>query len=311
MIWTDKTSNVSRKLIQQMQLPDSFIKIIKCIYLPLVDIILNYKTHSPLFISINGAQGTGKSTLSCFLTHLIEASTEYNVVDISLDDFYATRQHREQLAKHTHPLLITRGVPGTHDLDLMTSTLSTLLEGKPCHIPRFDKAMDDQLDRSQWTACTKPIDIILFEGWCNHSPIQTPDQLKPPINELEAQEDPEGIWRHYTNEQLKLYHQKIFQHANMNLMLKAPDFEQIYAWRSLQEDKLRQNTANSDQTRIMSDNELKRFIQHYERISRHTLKNLPATADIVIPINSDHSIKEVFNRHEQQDINSMAGDYRS
>lgn len=298
MIWTEKTNTVSLKLIQQMQLPDSFMQIIERIYLPLVDIILNHKTQSPLFVSINGAQGTGKSTLSTFLMHLIEAKTEYAVVDISLDDFYATRQQREQLAKHTHPLLITRGVPGTHDLALMTSTLNTLLEGNACDIPRFDKAIDDRLDRNHWTACTKPVDIIIFEGWCNQSPFQTSDQLKNPVNELEAQEDPEGIWRDYANEQLKQYHQKIFQHADMNLMLKAPDFEQIYAWRSLQEDKLRQNTANSDQTRIMSDHELKRFIQHYERISRHTLAHLPASADIVIPVDSDHSIKEIIHHHE-------------
>ena len=298
MIKADKTYTVSHRLIQQMRLPDSFMQIVENIYLPLVDIIVSKKAQPPLFVSINGAQGTGKSTLSTFLTHLIEAKTEYNVIDISLDDFYATRQQREQLAKHIHPLLITRGVPGTHDLDLMTSTLNMLLEGKICDIPRFDKAMDDRPDRSQWTACSEPTDIILFEGWCNHSPFQTADQLNDPVNELEAQEDPEGIWRNYANEQLKLYHQKIFQHADMKLMLKAPDFEQIYEWRSLQEDKLRQDTANSNQTRIMSDNDLRRFIQHYERISRHTLAHLPASADIVIPVNSDHSIKEVIHRHE-------------
>jgi len=298
MIWTEKTNTVSRKLIQQMQLPDSFMQIIERIYLPLVEIILNHKTLSPLFVSINGAQGTGKSTLSSFLMHQIEANTEYSAIDISLDDFYATRQQREQLAKHIHPLLITRGVPGTHDLDLMTSTLNTLMEGKTCDIPRFDKVMDDRMDRSHWTASNKPVDIIIFEGWCNHSPFQTAEQLKNPVNELEAQEDPQGIWRNYANEQLRLYHQEVFQHADMNLMLKAPNFEQIYSWRSLQEEKLRKNTTNSDQTRIMSNNELKRFIQHYERISRHTLTHLPGTADIVMPIDSDHSIKEIIRRHE-------------
>lgn len=299
MIRTKKSITVSHRLIHQMQLPGSFMQIVERIYLPLVDIIINNKTQSPLFISINGAQGTGKSTLNTFLKHLIEAETGCDVADISLDDFYATRRKREQLSKNIHPLLITRGVPGTHDLDFMTSTLNTLLEGKTCDIPRFDKAMDDRLDRSLWTTCTKPVDFILFEGWCNHSPFQTADQLKDPINELEAKEDPEGIWRNYANEQLKRYHQKIFQHADMNIMLKAPDFEKIYKWRSLQEEKLRQNTANSDQTRIMTDNELKRFIQHYERISRHTLAHLPATADIVIPIDSDHSIKEIIHHHEK------------
>jgi len=299
MTCTDKTTAVSQQLIQQMQLPDSFMQIVERIYLPLVKIILNHKTQAPLFISINGAQGTGKSTLSKFLKYLIEAKTGDDVADISLDDFYATRQQRQQLAREVHPLLMTRGVPGTHDLDLMTSTLNTLLEGKTCDIPRFDKAMDDRMEKSQWTRVDRPVKFVLFEGWCNHSPFQSDDELIEPVNELESSEDPQGIWRNYANEQLKHYHQEIFQHADMNIMLKAPDFEQIYEWRSLQEDKLRQNTLNSKQTRIMSVDELRRFIQHYERISRHTLAHLPDTANIVIPIDTDHSITEIISHDDK------------
>lgn len=294
MTYIDNAIKISQKLIRQMQLPDNFIQVVERIYLPLLEIILNNKTQSPLFISINGAQGTGKSTLNKFLKHLIEAKTGGIAADISLDDFYATRQQRQRLATEIHPLLMTRGVPGTHDLDLMTSTLNTLLEGKTCTVPRFDKAMDDRLEKSQWSNYKKPVEFILFEGWCNNSPFQTEEQLIEPVNELEASEDPECIWRNYANEQLKLYQQKIFQHADINLMLKAPDFEQIYQWRSLQEDKLRQKIASVNKTRIMTANELKRFIQHYERISRHTLAHLPISADIVIPVNTDHSITEII-----------------
>jgi len=298
MSCSKKTQAISQTLIKEMQLPSDFIRIIESIYLPLTAHILDKKTEQPLFISINGAQGTGKSTLTHFLKCLIEAETGYSVANISLDDFYSTRMERVKLANSHHPLLLTRGVPGTHDIQLMENTISKLLHGSKCLIPRFNKAMDDRYSEDQWTSCNKNTDILLFEGWCNHSPVQTDKDLITPINQLEDIEDSEGIWRHFANEQLKIYHKKIYNHADMSIILKAPDFEKIYEWRSLQEDKLRRNSTPSEQTHIMSRNKLNRFIQHYERITRHTLQNLPSTADVVIPIEADHSIKKIVKRHD-------------
>lgn len=293
--------NISQQLIKKMQLPESFKKIVNDIYNPLMQLILERKQQQPLFISINGAQGTGKSTLTHFLKHLIEAESGFAVAEISLDDFYITYAERQQLATDIHPLLLTRGVPGTHDIKLMENTFSALLEGKPCTVPRFNKSIDDREDDNKWNQFNNhtPIDVILFEGWCNNSPIQTPEELITPINTLEQHEDENGIWRTYANEQLKIYHEKIFSHSDMRIMLKASGFERIYAWRLLQEEKLKQNTVVNKHTKIMSNKELQRFIQHYERISRHTLNKLPSLADIVIPINDDHSIERIIQKNEK------------
>lgn len=298
MSWTDKTQVISQTLIDEMQLPASFKQIIETIYLPLTTYILDKKSEQPLFININGAQGTGKSTLTFFLKHLIEAETGLSIANISLDDFYLTRAERESLAQSHHPLLLTRGVPGTHDVQLMENTLSELMNGNTCSIPRFNKAIDDRYSEEQWTWCNKNTDIILFEGWCNHSPAQSEKELLTPINKLESTEDPQGIWRRYANEQLKDYHQRVFNHADMSIMLKAPGFKEIFEWRSLQEDKLKKNTKPGELSHIMSREKLKRFIQHYERITRHTLLHLPDTADIVIPVAADHSIKKIIKRHD-------------
>jgi len=299
MSWTDKTQVISKALIDEMLLPESFKQVVESIYLPLSEHILNKKSETPLFISINGAQGTGKSTLTHFLKYMIEAETGFSVAELSLDDFYSTRSERKKLSESIHPLLITRGVPGTHDVQLMENTISMLLDGLTGSIPRFNKAVDDRYSEDKWTLCKKSTDIVLFEGWCNHSPVQNQKELLTPVNNLEFEEDPEGVWRHYANEQLKDYHQRIFNHADMCIMLKAPDFEKIYEWRSLQEDKLKKRTKPGDQSRIMSPDELKRFIQHYERITRHTLQHLPETTDIVIPVAADHSIKEILLRHDR------------
>lgn len=297
-----KTHEKCQSLIDEMMLPSNFMNIVDSIYSPLMELILNGKQQDSIFVSINGAQGTGKSTLCYFLKHLIESESAMHVAAISIDDFYLTRAQRKQLAIDVHPLFQTRGVPGTHDTGLMVNSISSLLEGKTCSIPTFNKAIDDRAEKNNWieynTERNRPVEIILFEGWCNNSPYQADDELVTPINELEEQEDTEGIWRTYANEQLKNYHKEVFSQTDMSIMLKAPSFEHIFEWRSLQEEKLKKSTAKNSQSKLMSAKEIKRFIQHYERISRHTLSHLPQAVDVVLPISSDHSIKNIIeNTH--------------
>jgi D-glycerate 3-kinase len=295
--WSASTQQLTQQLVKQLSLPDSFQAVVRDIYLPLTRLILERKQAQPLLVSINGAQGTGKSTLTTFLKQLIESGFDYRVAAFSLDDFYLTRYEREQLAQHIHPLLITRGVPGTHDLNLMEQVILALQDRQPCVVPGFNKAIDDRTDESGWTVYRKPVDIILFEGWCNNSPVQTAGDLATPINALEEKEDPEGVWRDYVNEKLKEYHQRVFDLTDMCIMLKAPDFEHIYEWRLLQEQKLRDSLPANQHNRLMDEIRLRRFIQHYERISRHTLRYLPDLADVVIPIAPDHSIQGIVQNH--------------
>ena len=282
-------------LIKQQQLPEGFRQIFDDIYLPLSRLILQRKQSEPLLVSINGAQGTGKSTMTLFLKHILEAEPGASVAILSLDDFYSTRKERLLLAEQVHPLFITRGVPGTHDIDLLEQVIEQLSEQKACRVPIFDKALDERCHESMWQVYEKPVDIILFEGWCNNSPAQRQHELLEPVNELEREEDKGGIWRHYVNEQLIEYHRRIFDHSDMRIMLKAPDFDCVYSWRSLQEKKLKMKlSANNSQQKIMDDKALKRFIQHFERITRHTLVELPKAADVVLPLAENHLITGII-----------------
>ena len=282
-------------LIKQRQLPDSFHEIVSNIYLPLSQIILQRKKDQPLVVSINGAQGTGKSTMTTFLKQIIESEMKCHVADLSLDDFYSVREKRMLLAEKIHPLFATRGVPGTHDVALLEQVLDQLVDQQPCKVPSFNKAIDDRCDESEWTHYNDPVELVLFEGWCNNSPAQSQQALEKPVNALEENEDPQGVWRQHVNEQLIDYQQRIFNRADICIMLKAPDFDCIYEWRSLQEQKLKEQemeagSAYRKQSRVMNASELARFIQHYERISRHTLAHLPKTADIILPVAADHAI---------------------
>lgn len=282
------------RLIEKLQLPNDFIELVRHIYVPLAAALQQKISHQPLLVSINGAQGTGKTTLAKFVKLLLETQYQLSSVVLSLDDFYLHRQQREQLAATIHPLFITRGVPGTHNLPLLEQTIEALLAGQPCLIPRFNKATDNPFSKSAWLSCQQRADVILFEGWCNNSPVMTAEQLYEPVNELEASEDKQGVWRSYSNEQLKQYHHRVYDRTDLLLMLKAPDFKNVFTWRQQQEAKLRIQSHNKTSTHIMNSKELHRFIMHFERITRHCLQQLPEQADFVLPLTSSHGIRDII-----------------
>ena len=77
--------------------------------------------------AVNGSQGSGKTTLCAYLCALLEAEYGLRAIALSLDDFYLTRAAARELGASVHPLLATRGVPGTHDMALLNDTLDALL----------------------------------------------------------------------------------------------------------------------------------------------------------------------------------------
>src|SRR3954470_21426854 len=102
----------------------------------------------PRTIAISGAQGSGKTTLAALLTQrLIERGVA--AVACSLDDFYYPRATRIKLARSVHPLLVTRGVPGTHDVGLCMQVLDDVVR-RTTALPRFDKSLDDRIDAARW-----------------------------------------------------------------------------------------------------------------------------------------------------------------
>ncbi len=279
--------------IVKHRLPANFFSTIENWYLPVAKVLAQkqQQKQNTILININGAQGSGKSTLTAFLCLILQDHFRLNTVNISLDDFYLTKKKRLQLASEIHPLLVTRGVPGTHDLPLAVRCMNDLLHKKPCFLPQFDKGSDDQLASEYWKPVDTAVDIILFEGWCIAAPFQSAAELQPPVNELEKKEDENGIWRNYTNEALKQYQQQLFSLSDYLVFLQTPGFEKVYEWRGLQEKKL--STADNNGSSIMNPQQVHRFIQHYERITRCCLEALPAKANLIIKLDDNHTIKSL------------------
>lgn len=244
-----------------------------------------------LVVGINGAQGSGKSTLAARVQQQLEHGLGQRTAVLSLDDFYLTRTQRQELARTVHPLLITRGVPGTHDVALAQRTLARvreLREGESLRLPRFVKAQDDRAPEGDGPTCSGPFDVVLFEGWCVGTPPQAAGELATPVNALEAEEDADGRWRAYVNAQLATGYATLFARLDRLVFLRAPGFEVVHGWRLEQE--AGNAAASPGAAHVMTPAALERFIAHYERLTRHALRALPASADVVLDLDAQRRV---------------------
>ncbi len=236
-----------------------------------------------IVMGLCGPQGSGKSTIAEVTKRLL-AERRITAVVLSLDDFYLTRDARLRLAREVHPLLAVRGPPGTHDTALAGTVIDSLKAKGRVTLPRFDKATDNRVPRGQWDTVAGPVDVILFEGWCVGAAAQGLAALSEPVNDLERDEDPKGVWRGYVNDQLNGPYQKLFERLHDLVLLQPPGFEVVVGWRQEQERKLREKTGQG-----MSDAEVARFVQHYERVTRAILTEMPARADWIVPLTADRT----------------------
>ncbi len=278
-------------LMQEQRLPLEEAPALAAAYLPLAAWVARRPADAgrPTVLGVNGAQGSGKSTLCRFLERLLGELHGLRVACLSIDDVYRTRAEREDLAREVHPLFLTRGVPGTHDVPLALDALARLRSATMTSrtaLPRFDKARDDRAPPEEWPVFVGRPDLILFEGWCVGSSPEPDAALREPINRLEREEDPEGIWRRRVNEELATTYAPLFAQLDALIFLKVPDMDSVFAWRSLQERKLAEAARGGH--RIMDDDAIRRFIMHYERLTRRNLAELPGRAELTVTLDRQH-----------------------
>lgn len=244
--------------------------------------------EGPFILGICGAQGSGKSTVAGELKrHLLSRGVSTAV--LSLDDLYCSKPDREQLASSVHRLLATRGVPGTHDIPLGEQVLDALARPGVTLVPRFDKATDTRFPQSAWEPFEGPADLVIFEGWCIGARPQEESELVQPVNALEADEDEDGHWRRWANRQLAGSYQRLFARVDMLVLLAAPGFDVVASWRSQQEHALRESlrVRGLDTSQTLSDAQILRFIQHYQRLTEHILTSMPGYADVVVRLDAE------------------------
>ncbi len=247
----------------------------------------------PYFVGLAGGQGTGKTTISSIIKIILEKYFKLKVFKISIDDFYKTRKERIALSKKVHPMLLTRGVPGTHDISMMLDFFkkSKAKKFKNMKLPNFNKAIDDRFPKNKWNTINKRPDVIIFEGWCVGARAETNKSLKKSINSMEKANDHKLVWRKYVNQQLKTKYKKLYSQLNCMIYLKAKNFSLLQKWRLKQEHKLWLKTKKKGGHKIMSKGDVINFMQTYQRITQNMFKNMPKYASIILNLNSNHQIK--------------------
>lgn len=294
--------NAVREKMRRLELPANFSRTVQTTYRQVaVDLAARSKGRdAPLCVGVCGCQGSGKSTLAAFLKLLLDFAGHPTAI-LSLDGLYLPKRLREKLARDIHPLLRTRGVPGTHDVNLGMKTLGRLCGAthrSRIPLPAFDKARDDRKPRSAWEVFLGQPAFILFEGWCVDARPQPQAALRKPINGLERDCDPEGVWRRYVNAQLAGPYRGLFAPIDLLLFMQAPSFDCVYKWRGLQEKKL--GSGQRKGSGVMDTGRLETFIMHYERLTRWMLKDMPPRADILLPLAPDQRIRGVNIRSGKQ-----------
>ncbi|KAJ3936986.1 MAG: P-loop containing nucleoside triphosphate hydrolase protein [Lentinula lateritia] len=238
----------------------------------------------PLFVALQGPQGSGKSFLANLVrSHLSAPPHALNVVVLSIDDLYLTHEELVTLAQRNpdNPLWRGRGQPGTHDVELGSKVLRSLKEGKNgIELPRFDKSLfDGEGDRlhldGTGTIVDSPVDVFIMEGWfMGFYPVS--------LQELQTKWD--GIWAQErqllglndavvgtkndiadVNEALKGY-MEIWEFFDTIVKIEAASspssvssLSMIYKWRLEQEHDMKARNGGKG----MTDEAVKLFVDRY------------------------------------------------
>jgi len=269
-------------------------KMLKSYLIPICFWIVKKSTkNKPFIIGLAGGQGTGKTTIASIISLILKKYFKLKVFKISIDDFYKTRNERRILSITKHPLLMTRGVPGTHDYKIISNFFKKIKSKKfkAIKLPKFDKSIDDRYNIKSWYKINYRPDVIIFEGWCVGAKAQKNSKIKKPINSLEKVKDSNLIWRKYVNTQLKKNYKNLFKQLNEIIYLKANRFDLLQKWRIKQEKRLWLKSKNKKNLKIMNKEDIINFMQTYQRITQNMFKDVPKYASIILNLNSNHQIK--------------------
>ena len=234
------------------------------------------------YVGIGGGQGAGKSTLGRLLMQAGELSGLRTCV-LSIDDFYLPQAERHALAREVHPLLATRGPPGTHDVALCHSVLDALPYFREVSVPTFDKGKDD---RTGMRTVAGHMDVVVLEGWCVGARPSPPKLLAKPVNSLEREQDPDATWRTYINDALAGAYADLFKGLESLVFLQAPDMAAVRRWR------LQQEQERPPEQR-MTEAQVDRFVQHYDRVTLAMMGDLPYRAEAVVALDQHHRVAKL------------------
>ena len=128
------------------------------------------------FVGFAGAPGIGKTTLVSLIADCALAlRPKLKALPLSLDDFYLSKQARLERG------IRWRAQTGSHDMPLLLEFAEAFKRGERLWIPHFDHGRDDCLPP---TRTTRPLDLVLLEGWLLGLPSQGYQTLTEKLDSL-------------------------------------------------------------------------------------------------------------------------------
>ncbi|EJD49727.1 P-loop containing nucleoside triphosphate hydrolase protein [Auricularia subglabra TFB-10046 SS5] len=213
--------------------------------------VLAQVAQRPLFVGVQGPQGSGKTYLSA---RLPEALAPLRTAVLSIDDLYLPHAELQRVARQ-HPnnkLLAGRGQPGTHDVALGVRTFEALQgrEGE-AQLPRFEKSLHGgEGDRVEPVSVALPVDVVIVEGWCmGFYPFAFPSSDVPDeVREINA------FLREYAQRWYPFFH------AFIQITPDPPgQYNLVYKWRLEQEHDMKARNGGLG----MSDEQVTAFVDRY------------------------------------------------
>lgn len=249
----------------------------------------------PVVIGISGPQGSGKTTVSSKLTDYVNENTDLHAITLLLDDFYLTYNDQIKLNQlcvdkyDGNKLLQGRGLPGTHDIDLLTEVLENFLKGMEFHTVGYDKSLQNgKGDRIPETKTFNPpkVDVIFLEGWfLGFKPlVDIPKSTDPIVN----QHKPQHL---KLVDDFLIKYQRAFGYCQYSVIIETPDIDNVFQWRLQQEHQLIRERGMG-----MTDNEVKLFVDRYMPVYKlyyHELCNSGLSTkgnNLVVKIDIDRSV---------------------
>ncbi|KAK3949115.1 P-loop containing nucleoside triphosphate hydrolase protein [Pseudoneurospora amorphoporcata] len=229
----------------------------------------------PFIIGLNGVQGVGKTTLVKALAETLQEREGLNTLVVSIDDFYLTHEDQLRLAEENsdNALVQYRGEPGTHDLPLLTSFLTSILSSQPTHLPRYDKSahsgLGDRLPPSTFPPINDPllsrpdhrnIRVLILEGWLTGFRSLPPSVIRQKYLDLKNHKT---LSHHklehllFINQQLQRY-EDVWDQFDAFIHIDAQDLEWVYEWRLEQEEQMRREKGVG-----MSEDMVRKFVDGY------------------------------------------------
>ena len=140
------------------------------------------------------------------------------------------------------------------------------------------------------TVLIRPFNAYFWKVGALERSLNLPTLWLNPVNDLERDEDSRVVWRNYYNAFLASHFLPLYPLFDQWIMLQAPSFDCVFKWRREQERKLAASLSPEKAGNLMNDDALRRFIQHYERITQNCLDDLPQTVNHLFNLDGQRRI---------------------